>query len=88
MGSVHVMWKFPEAVMEGSRPDTVSLLKQEIANCGLIIQQIKVDLNRLSSPKTKEQLNKYNRCVEQLDKAKKVFKSKVQEFEELQSLLL
>ena len=38
--SVHVVWKFPEAVMEGSRPDTVSLLKQEIANCGLITQQI------------------------------------------------
>ena len=80
MGSVHVVWKFPEV-------DTVSLLKQEIANCGLIIQQIKVDLNRLSSPKTKEQLNKYNRCVEQLDKAGKVYQSKVQEFEELQSLL-
>ena len=83
MGSVHVVWKFPGAVMEGSRPDTVSLLKQEIANCGLIIQQIKVDLNRLSPPKTKEQLNKYNRYVEQLDKARKVYKSEVQEFEEL-----
>ena len=58
-------------VMEGNRPDTVSLLKQEIANCGLIIQQIKVNLNKLSSPKTKEQLNQYNYCVEQLDKAKK-----------------
>ena len=67
MGSVHVMYKFPEAVIEGSRPNTVSLLKHEIAHCGLIIQQIKVDLNRLSSAKSKEQLNKYNRCVEQLD---------------------
>ena len=88
VGSVHVNWKFPEAVMEGSRPDTVSLLNQKIANCGLIIQIIQVDLNRLSSSKTKEQLNKYNRCAEQLDKARKVYQSKVQQLEELQSLLL
>ena len=85
--TVHVVWKFPEAVMEGSQPDTVSLLQQEIANCAFNIQQNKVELNRLSSPKTKEQLNKY-KCVEQLEKARKVFQSKVQEFEELQSLLL
>ena len=74
--------------MEGNRPDTVSLLKQEIANCGLIIQQIKVDLNKLSSPKTKEQLNQYNYCVKQLDKARKLKETKIQEFGELQSLLL
>ena len=66
---MHVVWKFPEAVMEGSQLDTVSLLQQEIANCALNIQQFKVELNRLSSPKTKEQLNKYNKCVEQLEKA-------------------
>ena len=83
MASLHSVWKFPEAVIEGSRPDIVSLLKEEIANCGLITQQIKVDLNRLSFPNTKEQLNKYNRCVEQLDKARKVYQSKIQEFEEL-----
>ena len=34
------------------------------------------------------QLNKYNLCVEQLEKARKVYQFKVQEFEELQSLLL
>ena len=66
---MHVVWKFPEeAVMEGSQPDTVSLLQQEIANCAFNIQQIKVSLKRLSSPKTKEQLNQYNKCVEQLEK--------------------
>ena len=85
---VHVVWKFPEAVMEGSQPDTVSLLQQEIANFAFNIQQIKVELNRLSSPKTKEQLNQYNKCVEQLEKARKVYQSKVKEFEELQSLSL
>ena len=50
-----LVWKFPEAVMEGSMPDSVSLLQQEIANCALKIQEIKVKLNRLSYPKTKEQ---------------------------------
>ena len=74
--------------MEGSQPDTVSLLQQEIANCAFNIQQIKVELNRLSSPKTKEQSKKYNKCVEQLDKARNVYQFKMQEFEELQSLLL
>ena len=85
---MHVVWKFPEAVMEGSQPDTVSLLQQEIANCAFNIQQIKLELNRLSSPKTKEQLNKYNLCVEKLEKARKVYQTKIQEFKELQSLLL
>ena len=70
--------------MEGSQPDTVSLLKQEIANCAFNIQHIKVEVNRLSCPKTKEQQNKYNKCVEQLEKARKVYQSKVQEFEYLQ----
>ena len=85
---VHVVWKFPEAVMEGSQPDTVSLLQQEIANCAFNIQQIKFKLNRLSSQKTKEQLNRYNFCVEKLKKARKVYQTKVQEFEEFQSALL
>ena len=85
---MHVVWKFPEAKMEGSQPDTVSLLQQEIANCAFDIQQIKVNLSKLSSPKTKEQFNKYNKCVEQLEKTRKVYQPKVQEFEELQSLLL
>ena len=67
---VHVAWKFPETIMEGSQPDTVSLLQQEIANRAFNIQQIKLELNRLSSPKTKEQLNKYNLCVEKLEKAR------------------
>ena len=75
-------------VMEGSQPDTVSLLQQKIANCAFNIQQIKVELNRLSCPKTKEQLNKYSKCVEQLEKARKVYQSKVQEFEDIQSILL
>ena len=85
---MHVVWKFPEAVMEGSQPDTVSLLQQEIANCAFNIQQIKVELNRLSCPKTKEQQNKYNKCVEQLEKARKKYQPKVQEFVDIQSLLL
>ena len=85
---MHVVWKFPEAKMEENQPDTVSLLQQEIANCAFNIQQIKVELNKLSSPKTKEQLNKYNLCVEELEKARKVYQTKVQEFQELQSLLL
>ena len=80
--------EFQEAVMEGNQPDAVSLLQQEIANCAFNIQQIKMELNRLSSPKTKEQINKYNLCVEQLEKARKIYQSKVQEFKELQSLLL
>ena len=88
MTTVHVVWKFPEAVIEGSQPDTVSLLQQEIANCAFNIQQIKLELNKLSSPKTKEQLNKYNLCVEKLEKARNIYQTKVQEFEELQSLLL
>ena len=67
--------------MEGSQPDTVSLLQQEIANCAFNIQKIMLELNRLSFPKTKEQL-------EQLEKARKVYQTKVQKFEELQSLLL
>ena len=85
---MQVVWKFPEPVMEGSQADTVSLLQQEIANCAYNIQQTKVELNRLSCPKIKEELNKYNLCVEKLEKARKVYQSKVQEFEELQSLLL
>ena len=72
---MHVVWKFPEAEMGGSQPDTVSLLQQEIGNCAFDIQQIKVNLNKLSSPKAKEQLNNYNKCVEQLDKARKVYQS-------------
>ena len=83
-----LVWKFPEAVMEGSMPDSVSLLRQEIANCALKIQEIKVKLNRLSYPKTKEQLEQYNKCVEELDIARKVYQTKVQEFEELQFELL
>ena len=83
-----LVWKFPEAVMEGSMPDSVSLLQQEIANCALKIQEIKVKLNRLSYLKTKEQLEQYNKCVEELDIARKVYQTKVQEFEELQSELL
>ena len=83
-----LVWKFPEAVMEGSMPDSVSLLQQEIANCALKIQEIKVKLNRLSSPKTKEQLEQYNKCVEELDIARKVYQTKVNEFEELQYELL
>ena len=82
-----LVWKFPEAVMEGSMPDSVSLVQQEIANCVLKIQEIKVKLNRLSYPKTKEQLEQY-KCVEELDIARKVYQTKVQEFEELQSELL
>ena len=74
--------------MKGSQPDTVSLLQQKIANCAFNIQQSKVELNRLSSPKTKEQLNKYNKFVEQMEKARKVYQDKVQEFEDLQSELL
>ena len=42
-----------------------------------------MELNRLSSPKTKEQLDKYNLCVEQLEKARKVYQTRVQEFEEV-----
>ena len=86
--TMHIVWKFPEPAMEENQPDTVSLLQQEIANCAFKIQDIKKELNKLSSPKSKEQLNKYNLCVEQLEKARKVYQSKVQEFEELQSLLL
>ena len=78
MASAHVVWKFPEAVMEGSQPDCVSLLQQEIADCAFKIQDIKKELNRLSSPKTTEQLDKYNKCVEQLEKARKVYQDKVQ----------
>ena len=74
--------------MEGCQPDTVSLLQQEIDNCAFNIQQTNVKLNRLSSAKTKDQSNKYNKCVEQLEKARNVYQSKVQEFEKLQSLLL
>ena len=83
-----LVWKFPEAVMEGCMPDSVSLLQQEIANCALKIQEIKVKLNRLSYPKTKEQFEQYNKCVQELDIARKVYQTKVQEFEELQSELL
>ena len=85
---VHIVWKFPEAEIGGSQSDTVSLLQQEMAKCVFDIQQIKVNLNKLSSLKTKEQLNKYNKHVEQLEKARKVYQFKVQEFEELQLLLL
>ena len=74
--------------MEGSQPDCISLLQQEIANCAFKIQDIKKELNRLSSPKTKEQLDKCNNCVEQLKKARKVYQDKVKEFEDLQSELL
>ena len=35
-----------------------------------------MDFNKLSSPKTKQQLEKYNKCVEQLDKARKVYKTR------------
>ena len=42
-----------------------------------------MELNRLSSPKTKEHLNKYNLCVEQLEKARKVYQTRVEEFEEV-----
>ena len=80
--------EIPKAEMEGSQPDTVSLLQQEIADLCLQIQQIKMDLNKFSCPKTKDQLQKYNLCVEQLDKVRKLNKSKVEEFEELQSELL
>ena len=85
---MYVVWKFPEPEMKGSQPDTVSLLQQEIANCAFNIQQIKLELNRLSCPKAKEQLNRYNLCVGKLEKARKVYQTKVQEFEELQSELL
>ena len=37
---------------------------------------------------TKDQSQKYNLCVEQLDKVRKLHRSKVDEFEELQSELL
>ena len=74
--------------MEISSPDSVSLLQQEIANLAFKIQEIKLELNKLSSPKTKEQLDKYNNCVEQLDKAREDYQTKVQEFEELQLELL
>ena len=60
--TVHVVLKFPQAEMEGSQPYTVSLLQQENADLCLEIQQIKVDLNKLSCPKTKHQLEKYNVC--------------------------
>ena len=83
-----LVWKFPEAVMEGSMPDSVSLLQQEIANCALKIQEIKVKLNRLSYPKTKEQFEQYNKCVQVLNIVRKVYQTKGQEFEELQSELL
>ena len=86
--TVHVVLKFPQAEMEGSQTYTVSLLQQEIADLCLQIQQIKVNFNKLSCPKTKDWLEKYNLCVEQLDKVRKVHKSKVEEFEELQSELL
>ena len=84
----HVVWKFPEAVMEESQPDCVSLLQQEIANCAFKTQDIKKELNRLSSPKTKEQLDRYNKCVEEMEKARKVYQDKVQEFGDLQTDLL
>ena len=84
----HVGMEIPRSSNEGSMPDSVSLLQQEIANCALEIQEIKVKLNRLSSPKTKEQFEQYNKCVQELDIARKVYQTKVQEFEELQSELL
>ena len=60
-------------------PDSVSLLQQEIANCALKIQEIKVKLNGLSYPKTKEQFEQYNKWVQELDIARKVYQTKVQE---------
>ena len=84
----HVVWKFPEAVMKESQPDCVSLLQQEIANCAFKIQDIKKKLNRLSSSKTKEKLDRYNQCLEEIEKARKVNQDKVKEFEDVQSDLL
>ena len=42
-----------------------------------------MEWNGLSCPKTKAQLNKYNLCVEQLKKARKVYKARVHEYEEV-----
>ena len=42
-----------------------------------------MELKRLSSLKIKEQLNKDNLCVGKLKKARKVYQTKVREFEEL-----
>ena len=35
-----------------------------------------MDFNKLCSPKTKQQLEKYNKCVEQLDQVRKVYKTR------------
>ena len=73
MELVHVVLKFPEAEIEGIQLDTVSL---EIAHLSFKIQQTKVEINKDVLGKTKEQLDYYNKCVEQLDKARKDYHAK------------
>ena len=79
---------FHQEVMEGSDPDAVSLLQQEIANLCLQIQAIKAKINKFSSPQTQEEEDKLQYWLQQLDKVREVHKGKVDEFQELQSELL
>ena len=66
----------------------MELLEQKIVDLGKQIQEIKVQINNLSCAQGEEAEIQYKSKVEELKKVRLEFKSRVQEFQDLESILL
>ena len=66
----------------------MELLEQKIVDLGKQIQEIKVQVNHLSCAQGEEAEVQYKSKVEELKKLKLELESRVQEFQDLESILL
>ena len=74
--------------MASSLPNHVELLEQKIVDLGKQIQELKVKINHLSCAHDEEEEIQYKITVEKLETVRLELESKVQEFQDLESILL
>ena len=74
--------------MTSSSPNHVELLEQKIVDLGKQIQELKVQINHLSSAHGEEAEIQYRSKVEKLKTVRLELESRVQEFQDLESILL
>ena len=74
--------------MASSSPNHVELLEQKIVDLGKQIQEFKVQINHLSCAQGEEAEIQYKSKVEKLKTVRLELESRVQEFQDLESILL
>ena len=74
--------------MASFSPNHVDLLEQKIVDLGKEIQELKVQINHLSCMQGEEAEIQYRNKVEELKTVRLVLESRVQEFQDLESILL